>query len=190
MELNLRWHPTTMLRLPRSSYKPWKCRSWKMKTTLILYSKCLELYKPIHPKPMSAHNANLVLCWQITVSPALITHLNFKKYYKDIRCSHTNFLRDLIILCMKNKFNFTTCYIIHIRAFCSQWLFHCTHFKCLELCKPTYPELMFAHYGNSVLCGQTFISPTQITSLNHKKILQIYQGESYKFCCDLTVRTS
>lgn len=26
---------------------------------------------------------------------------------------------------MKNKFNFTTCYIIHTRALCSQWLFHC-----------------------------------------------------------------
>jgi hypothetical protein len=79
MELNLWWHPTTMLRSPRSSCKPWKCRSWKMKTTLILYSKCVELCKPIHPKPMSAHHANLVLCWQTYVSPTLITYLNHQK---------------------------------------------------------------------------------------------------------------
>jgi hypothetical protein len=79
MELNLRWHPTTMLRPPLSSCKPWKCESRKMKTTLILYSKCLEPSKPIHPKPMSAHNANLVLCWQTTVLPALVTYLNHQK---------------------------------------------------------------------------------------------------------------
>ncbi len=48
----------------------------------------------------------------------------------------------------------------------------CTHFKCLELCKPIYFKLIFAHYVNLVLCWQTFISPTLITSLNHQKILQ------------------
>jgi hypothetical protein len=31
------------------------------------------------------------------------------------------------------------------------------------------PELMFAHYANSILCGQTFISPIIITSLICKK---------------------
>jgi hypothetical protein len=57
----------------------------------------------------------------------------------------------------------------------------CTHFKCLELCKPIYPELMSAHYANLVLCQQTFISLTPITSLNHQKILQRYQVQWYKF---------
>jgi hypothetical protein len=79
MELNLRWHPTTMLRPPCSSCKPWKCGSWKMKTTLILHSKCLKLCKPIHPKPMSTHYVNLVLCWRTSVLPTLITYLNHQK---------------------------------------------------------------------------------------------------------------
>jgi len=63
----------------------------------------------------------------------------------------------------------------------------CTHFKCLELCKPIYRELMFTHYVNLVLRRQTFVSPTLITSSNHQKILQRYQGQSYKFCCDVII---
>jgi hypothetical protein len=35
--------------------KAWKCANEKTKTTLIISSKCLELCKPIHLKPMSAH---------------------------------------------------------------------------------------------------------------------------------------
>ncbi len=43
-----------------------------------------------------------------------------------------------------------------------------THFKCLELCKPTCLEPMSAHHANLVLWWQTFISPTLITSLIKK----------------------
>jgi hypothetical protein len=46
---------------------------------------------------------------------------------------------------------------------------------------------MFVDYVNLVLCWQTFISPTLITCLNHQKILQKYQVQSYKFCCKLII---
>jgi len=44
-----------------------------------------------------------------------------------------------------------------------------TRFKCLELHKPTYLEPMSTHHVNLALCWQTFISPTLMASLNHKK---------------------
>jgi hypothetical protein len=40
---------------------------------------------------------------------------------------------------------------------------------------------MFTHYGNSVLRGQTFISPTQITSLNHQKFYKFIRGNHTNF---------
>jgi hypothetical protein len=69
---------------------------------------------------MSAHHANLVLCWQTFISPTLITALNHKKILQRYHVQQYKFLRQFHNSIHENKLNFTTCYIIHTRAFHSE----------------------------------------------------------------------
>jgi hypothetical protein len=188
MQSNLRWHLTTVLRSPRSPCKAWKCASGKTKTTLILSSKCSEFCKPIHPKPMFAHCVILVSSGQTSVSPALSDFVEtWKNHCKDIRCNHTKIFCDLIILCMKNKFNFTTCYTIHTRALRSRQFFQCAP-------KPLWwrPRIKFWEGSE---CGWWctrvgILIPIHICSLCSNGCLCRHQGYNWKSQVNIPITPS
>ncbi len=105
-----------MLRAPRGPLQSAEVRQWKHENNI----------DSILPNPQTAHCVILVLGRQTSVLPALSDFIEtWKNHCKDVRVNHTNFFCDLIILCVKNKFNFTTYYTVHMRALCSQRLFHC-----------------------------------------------------------------